>query len=130
MIELDGNDRPTLGTKRELRDLLTPYFGRLIRVSYIPTKPWEVTVLKQRTGYLEELSYTAVHDGEPTRDGEIVLNDDSSELKFRLRGESPADEFLIADSDTIELFQEDLGSWKFLHITARMAELLENGFEL
>jgi len=130
MIELDENDAPTLETKRELRDLLTPYFGRLIRVSYIPSKPWEVVVLKQRTGYLEELNYTAVHDGEVTRDGDIVLNDDSSELKFRFRGEGSADEFLIADSDTIELFQEDRGAWKILHITHRMAELLQGGFKL
>ena len=124
MIELDGNDKPTLENKRELRDMLTPYFGRLIRVSYIPSKPWEVVRLKQRTGYLEELNYTASYDGR------LNLDDDSSDLKFRLRGEGSAGEFFIADSDTIEIFQEDRGAWKFLHIAPRMVELLENGFEL
>jgi len=124
MIELDGNDRPTLGTKRELRDLLSPYFGRLIRVGYIPLKSGAAVTFKQRTGYLEELDYAAVYDSQ------MNLNDDSSVLKFRLRGESSADELLIANSDTIELFQEDLRAWKFLHIAPRTLELIENGFEL
>lgn len=123
-ISNDSSIATTAGSKRELRDWLAPCFDRLVRVSYIASKEHEPIVIKQRTGRMAELRYIGGYSSQ------MVYSDELSKLSLRFRGEESADELLIVESDTVEIFQEDSSSWKMLHCSPRIGELILKGFEL
>lgn len=123
MIELEKSGQfPQLQSKRELRDALEGYIGRLIRLSYYNGSPAGSSVtLTQRTVRLQEVQLKAVYSSR------VYSDRDSSLSLLFFSGES---EQIAPGTDSVEVFQEDTGSWQFIHRSQSFTNLVEGGYEL
>lgn len=123
MIELEKSGQvPQLQSKRELRDALEGCIGRLIRLSYYSGSPAGSSVtLTQRTAKLREVHLKAVYSSR-------AYSDRDSALSLLLsKGDS---EQIAPGTDSVEVFQEDSNSWKFIHRSPSLTDLSGSGFEL
>lgn len=123
MIELERGEQITrLQSKLELRDTLEGCIDRLIRLSYSNSSPSESSVtLIQRTAKLREVRFKAVYSLSTYSDQDSALS------LFFSEGEP---EQVAPNTDSVEVFQEDSNSWRFVHRSQRLTDILNSGLEL
>lgn len=123
MIELERGEQITrLQSKLELRDALEGCIGRLIRLSYSNSSPSGSSVtLIQRTAKLREVRFKAVYSLSTYSDQDSALS------LFFSEGEP---EQVAPNTDSVEVFQEDSNSWRFVHRSQRLTDILNSDLEL
>jgi len=112
-----------LKDKRELRDVLAPHIGRLVRLSYYNGSIGsQQLVVVQRMAQLKEVHFEGGYSASRSYD------DDRSILTLHLSTGSA--EKITPGTDTVEVFQEDSGTWKFLNRAGGWKQLIDSGYEV